>query len=337
MSNTAYHIAPPSQTALAGQAGTTEGSTTAFSPAPPPVVPRKLNTEYLTPAVPVDGLSFGAPYSATIPNSPFGQHIAADGAQGWLCDPGQGPMPLQASNCNRVATEGARGAQSGMEYGSMPAHGAVSCKSVQYPAAFPGASCQHIPGFITATNTPAQQLGYPGSEITTPDSIATATEDKGGPTKEHWRVPNLAPTPPSQIALKNSQTTGIAPDGACNSGPTTSAFIPQDGQLPLTCHTNQAASSAGWAIHGAVSPTSATLKNYHWYSHGTFTPGVTAYPNKQWFASPCATPVYRHAYCLSPDRVLLGGATGALPGEMAQPGAWADASYVGPIVAAGRL
>jgi len=325
----AYSIPPPPQAALAGQDGTSQGSTTANSPAPPPVVPLKL-VDY----TPAESLS----PSAQVSGAAFGTHHDAHGLMKWLCEPGQGPNPVTNSNCGRVGAVGARGGQAGMEYGATSAHGAVACMPAQYPAAFPPPSCEDTPAFITSTNTPSHQFGWPGSTISPPDSIATSST-KEGPTFT-WQVPTLAPPPPSQTNLVNSQTSGIAPQGSCSVGPSdhtdiSSGFVIQDFQLPLTCHSNQEAASAGWEIQGASAKSSATLKNYHWHSHNTFTPGTLAYPNRQWFASPCAMPVYKTAYCLAPDRILLGGSTGQIPGELATTGAAVDNNYDAPVLAAG--
>lgn len=314
--NILNHQGAPHQGALCGQAGSTEGSTVTCSPPPPPQVPRKM-----------------AAYTGTA----FGTHHDANGPDKHLCDPGQGPNPSSSSNCGRQGITGARGGQAGEEYGATASHGAATCYPASYPAAFPPPTCHDTPEFVTTTNTPAHQAGWKGSTIQPPDAIGTAST-KGGPNP--WQVPTLAPPPPSHTALVNSQTTGIAPSGSCNVGPnghadTQSGFIPQDFQLPLTCHSNQNTGSAGWSISGGTAPTSQTLKNYHWHSHNTFAPGVTASPNRQWMASPCAMPVYKTAYCLAPDRVLLGGATGQIPGELAVPAAAVDGNLNAPVLAAG--
>jgi len=330
----AENIAPPSQGPLAGQAGTPQGSTTAFSPPPPLPVPRKL-ADYQpatsqSPSGVVSGMSFGTHHDADKKNSGTTTHK-------WLCNHGEGPNPLTTSNCGRTGTTGARGGQAGEEYGATAANGALYCAPMQYQHVFPPPRCDDTPEFITATNTPAHQLGWKGSTISAPAAIATA-HTKGGP--HPWQVPTLAPPPPPQEALVNSQVSGIAPAGSCNVGPhshsdVTSGFVVQDFQLPLTCHSNQEASSAGWKISGGAAATSATLKNYHWHSHNTFTPGVSAYANRQWHSSPCVQPVYKTAYCLAPDRVLLGGSTGQIPGELAVPGAAVDSSLNAPVLAAG--
>jgi hypothetical protein len=333
----AENIAPPSQSALAGQAGTAQGSTTAFSPPPPPAVPRKLAdyqpTTAMSPSGVVSGMAFGTHHKADKTNS--------GSPHKWLCDPGQGygpnNGPLTTSNCGRTGTLGARGGQAGMEYGQTAENGALHCVPMKYLHAFPPPRCEDTPAFITASNTHAHQAGWKGSTIAAPAAIATA-HTKGGPNP--WQVPMLAPPPPPQEALVNSQTSGIAPAGSCNVGPSghsdvTSGFVVQDFQLPLTCHSNQEVSSAGWKISGGAAATSATLKNYHWHSHNTFTPGVSAYANRQWHHSPCVQPVYKTAYCMAPDRVVLGGSTGQIPGELAVPGAAVDASLVAPVLAAG--
>jgi len=316
----AENVPPPPQGALCGQAGTAQGSAINCNPPPPPPVPRKT-----------------AAYAGT----PFGTHLDADGDDKHLCDHGEGPYPKTTGNCGRSGTAGARGGQAGMEYGHTAAWGAATCYPATYPSAFPPPTCHGISEFMTATNNPAHQAGWPGSTIAPPNAIATAST-KGGPTFQHWQVPTLAPPPPSQTALVNSQVSGIAPAGSCNIGPganghsvTTSGFVVQDFQLPLTCHSNQEAASAGWSIHGGAAATSATLKNYHWHSHNTFSPGWAMGGNRQWMASPCATPVYKTAYCLAPDRVLLGGSTGQIPGELAVAANAVDANLNAAVLAAG--
>lgn len=312
----------PGAQPLCGQAGTAQGSTGTCTMATPIAVPRKLS-EYTT------------------LQAAFGTHLNAEGHDKHLCDPGQGPNPKTTSNCGRTGSTGARGGQAGQEYGVTADHGAASCYPMRYLSAFPPPSCKDTPGHITAYNTPAHQPGWKGSTIAPPNAIATAST-KLGPLP--WQVPTYAPPPPPQEALVNSEVSGIAPAGSCSVGPNglvdsgqvTSAFIPQNPQLPLTCHSNQEAHSAGWGIHGHQQDTAATLKNYHWFSHNAFAPQTYNGPNRQWFFSPCATPVWKTAYCLAPDRLLLGGSTGQIPNELIQGGpATTNAALDALVLAAG--
>merc|ERR1711981_1064982 len=220
--------------------------------------------------------------------------------------------------------------------GATASHGAATCYPASYPAAFPPhmsryARVRHDYQYASSSGR-LERIHHSASRCHWHCQYKGRAQSMAGT--------DACSTSTVAYSLGKQPNHWIAPSGSCNVGPnghadTQSGFIPQDFQLPLTCHSNQNTGSAGWSISVGTAPTSQTLKNYHWHSHNTFAPGVTASPNRQWMASPCAMPVYKTAYCLAPDRVLLGGATGQIPGELAVPAAAVDGNLNAPVLAAG--